>query len=139
MLPQGQHKGTIVSNRSKKFGDKIAICIVCDVQMESVIEQVEAKIYLTDKSMGMARLALKVCGFDVDQTDMAMLDIRPTLLAGNIAPLVVSNYNGKPTVGIALDVRADKSEMADVQAKLRAAKHRDVAGPAPVLTEDIPF
>ena len=62
MLATGSHEGVIVSHRSKMLGDKIAMAITCTIGNEKG----ETIIFLTEKAMGMARRALKVCGFDVD-------------------------------------------------------------------------
>ncbi len=121
MIPVGPHKGVIVSHRSRMIGDKIAISFTCKVGTESV----EALVFITDKAMNMARRALKVCGFDIDKEELAMLDIKPTLLAGNPVSLVCELYNGKPQVKIDLDSRADVSALADVTRRLRAVKRRD--------------
>lgn len=139
-LPVGPHKGTIVSHRSKMLGDKLAISIKCDVQREFV----EAVVFITDKAMGMARRALKVCGFDCDQHDLDLLDKKPTLLAGNQVPLLVELWNGKPQIKIDLDSRAEALLLADATKKLRAAKgggiddHQPDVEP-PVDTSTAPF
>jgi hypothetical protein len=121
MLSVGPHKGTILSHRSKMLGDKIAISILCQVGNE----EVEAIVFITDKAMGMARRALKCCGFDVDATDLVMLDVQPELLKGREVPLICRMWNGKPQIGIDIDGRAEKSVLADATKKLREVKKVD--------------
>jgi hypothetical protein len=118
MLAVGPHKGRIVSHRTRMAGDKVAASIKVEVGRE----QGEALIFLTEKAMPMARRALKVCGFDVDGMDLAMLDVQPTLLAGREVPLVCELYNGKSQLKIDLDGRAEKSALAELTKKLREAK-----------------
>lgn len=129
MIELGPCKGTIVSHRTRMIGDKLVISLTCDVGQE----QCEAVIWVTDKAMGMARRALKVCGFDIDQHTLDLLDARPTMLAGKEVPLLVEEYNGKQTVRIDIDQRAEKALLDKTTAKLRAAKK------SPDQVEDIPF
>ena len=130
MIELGPTKGTIVSHRSRMIGDKLTISLTCKVGEEHC----EALIWITDKSMGMARRALKLCGFDIDQHTLDLLDARPTMLANKVVPLMVDEYNGKQRVSIDLDQRAEKGTMDAVTKKLRAAKKSADTAP-----EDIPF
>lgn len=119
MLDLGPHKGKIVSHRTQEMNDKVIVIVSCVVQSG---EAADARIYITEKSYGMARRALKMCGFDIDKQNLSELDIKPDLLAGNYVPLIVSEYNGKTTVGIDLDSRASAAKLDDLTKKLRAVK-----------------
>jgi hypothetical protein len=118
MLELGPTEGTIVSHRSKMLGDKPGIAILCDVGGESA----EAVIFLSDKAMGIARRALKQCGFDVDAQPLSMLDSNPTLLAGKKVALLVDEWNGKTQVKIDVDSRASTKMLDAMTAKIRAVK-----------------
>lgn len=117
-LELGPHKGVIVAHRSKMIGDKLAIVVRCDVNGETA----DATIYMTEKALGMSRRALKVCGFDIDKNDLSMLDIKPTLLAGNPVPLMVDEWNGKTQIKIDIDGRAEKAALEAMTKQLRAVK-----------------
>lgn len=132
MIELGPCKGTIVSHRSRMAGDKTVIAIACDVGGE----RCEALIWLSEKAMGMARRALKLCGFDVDKHSLAILDSNPTMLAGNVVPLMVDEWNGKTTVKVDIDVRAERSALDSLTQKMRSAKKGASEVEAP---EDIPF
>jgi hypothetical protein len=139
MLELGPTKGRILSHRTKMLGDKIAVSIQCETPSG---EKCEALIFLTEKAMNMARRSLKVCGFDVDAHLLEEIDTNPTLLAGNLVPLMVDEWNGKIQVKIDLDSRADKGALMSATSKLRAAKKRasDLGDEPPPLTDDeIPF
>ncbi|MFY9341200.1 MAG: hypothetical protein WAT39_01840 [Planctomycetota bacterium] len=123
MASPGPHKGIILSHRTRTLGDKLAVSLTCEVGTEKV----EAIVFVTEKAMGMARRALKLCGFNVDEHDMSEIDDVPDLLAGNEIPLVAEFYNGKLQWKVDIDSRADKATLADVTQKLRAAKHGTVA------------
>lgn len=131
MLELGPHEGTIQSHRSRILGGKEAISILCAVGDE----QAEAIIFLTEKSLGMARAALKLCGFDIDKQDLLHLDMSPTLLAGRKVPLMVGEYNGKTQVKIDINQRIDKATLGNLTKQLRSVKK--AAQPAP--DDDIPF
>lgn len=142
MLDLGPIEGVITSHRSRMLGDKLAIGIKCDAGGESV----EALIFITEKAMGMARRALKLCGFDCDKHDLVLLDLQPGLLAGNKVPLLIDEFNGKQQVKIDIDQRAEKSLLARATSALRNVKKKGKEGesePTPAGKNedygDIPF
>jgi len=139
MLDYGPIKGQITGHRTKMLGDKLAVSISCETPSG---DKCDALIFLTEKAMNMARRSLKVCGFDIDTHDLEELDANPTLLAGNIVPLMVDEWNGKMQVKIELDSRADKGVLMSATAKLRAAKKKSADlgdEPPPIGDEEIPF
>lgn len=87
--------------------------------------QIETRIYLTDKSMGIARRNLRLIGFDIDKRELFDLKQNATLCAGHTVSVDVfqDEYKGRVS---------DKCEIArptisakqaqDWTQKLRAAK-----------------
>lgn len=135
MLELGPVKGKIVSHRTQENNDKVIVIVSCATASG---ESADARIYITEKSYGMARRALKMCGFDIETQSLAELDTRPNLLAGNYVPLIVEEYNGKTQVKIDLDARASAAKLDDLTKRLRAAKKAG-ADASPDDHGDIPF
>lgn len=140
-----RHLATIERNAVRNIGTTPAVSIM--VQAENG-ERGEALIWLTPKSMGMARQALHVCGFDVDKRDLFELDANHLALEGNRIPIRIEEYKGKPQIRIDTDAAPPKSIMAALTKGLRDAKgSNDVADGPPIgdepppLTDDdsIPF
>lgn len=93
-------------------------------------DSLTAHIYITEKSKGMARAALKKCGFDPDEQDVWDLDDRPTLLAGNKVQVDVfdDDYNGKTRRKAEIVIerqRPDVNKMKKATMLLREAKSAD--------------
>lgn len=133
-LEIGPHEGHIVSHRTRMVGDKTAVSLAVTVGRE----QAEALVFITDKAMGMARRALKLCGFDCDKDDLILLDVQPTKLAGNKVPLVVEMYNGRKQLKVDLDGRADKATLSDLTKKLREVKKSKDEVPDDSRAESVP-
>ena len=94
-------------------------------------ENVYSRIFITEKSMGIARARLKKCGFDVDAQELADIEQNSDLLTGNQVPVDVYEemYMGKnqTRVEITLDhLKVDKSALTRATKALRnAKKHMD--------------
>jgi hypothetical protein len=86
-------KCKIVRNGIETIGDKDAVKIY--VEHPDTGDTGSALIFMTAKSMGMARAALKACGFDPDLTSLAVLVTDEEHLAGREVPIFVDEYNGK--------------------------------------------
>ena len=94
------------------------------------------RIYITPKSAGIARAALKKCGFQLndDCNNLDDLDMKEDHLSGNVVEVDVTE-NGKymnAQIVVARE-RAPKSAMEAAKAMLKNAKGGDAAD------EDIPF
>ena len=96
-------------------------------------ESMEAVIWITEKSVGMAHKALKNCGFDSDAQDLSELQANPALLRGKDVEVLVSD---EPPYGLKVEIMLN-SPLSE--AKLKSAntllKSRTKAAPA----EDMPF
>ena len=124
----GPIKGTILSHRTKMLGDKLVVALQCETEEG---EQCFANVFITPKSAGMARRALKTCGFDIDAQPLSVLDENPTLLSGRKVPLLVDEWNGRMTISIDLDARAEKAVLDKATAAMRAVKKDKESEPEP--------
>lgn len=91
-------------------------------------DAVWSKVYITEKSYGIAREALKKCGFDIDRQELGEIEENSELLAGKEVLLDVyeDEYNGKPQTRVDIVIerqKVDRSALAKATAGLRAAKH----------------
>ena len=76
-------------------------------------ESAKAMIWISEASAGMARKALKCCGFDAETRDLQELKDEPYTLRGNAVVVKVSEdpqYGIK--VEIALDIEPTKAELS---------------------------
>lgn len=94
-------------------------------------------VYITEKSKGMARQALKRCGFDPDKQDVWDLDEKPTLLNGNEVQVDVfmneyppGSGNRKLKAEIVIErQKPDPNKMKKATMLLRDAKGADDDAP----------
>lgn len=128
MLTIGKHNVKIISHTVRGIGDKDAVSI--QAQMDDG-ETLDVLVWLTNKSMGIARRALGLCGFDCDKQSICDLADNPRLLAGRRVDILVEEYNGKLRGQILLDPATPQAKMRQFDAELRAAKKAD--------EDDIPF
>ena len=139
-----RHLATIEKNGVRDLGGTPAVSIFLQADNG---ERGEALIWLTPKSMGMARQSLKMCGFDVDKREISELDVDRKTLEGNRVAIYIDEYNGKPQVRIDTSAAPAKSVMAQITQALREAKKSDdpsgeigYGDPPPVTDDDnIPF
>lgn len=89
-------------------------------------ETLDALIWLTEKAMRMARIALRACGFDVDKEDLNYLALQPTRLAGRKVTIKTREYKGRVQAEIVLDAPPTDERMAELQKALRAAGESDL-------------
>lgn len=156
----GRHTVTIVSHDLTTLGDKPAVKMFVTYPDG---EDGDIAIWLSEKSMGIARKSLKLCGFDPDKEDFGILADKQEHLKGRKVDVVVEEYNGKMRAQIALGNTAlPKKDILAIQSALRAvkgSKEAPVAGapaqapaskpsappsnsgppPADISTDDIPF
>jgi len=118
MLTIGKHEAEILDHTIREIGDKDAVSLQCQIGDEIT----EVLIWLTEKSMGIARRQLDLCGFDVDTNFLTRLIAEPTLLAGKRISVIVEEYKGKLRAAILLDPTPSKKRLAEMTAQLRAAK-----------------
>lgn len=86
-------------------------------------EDGEVVIWLSEKSMGIARKSLKLCGFDPDTTDFGTLADVQEYLKGRKVDVICEEWNGKVRAQIALGNTAlPKKDILSIQSALRAAK-----------------
>jgi len=115
--------------------------------------RVPIKVWMSEKAMGMARRALKLCGFDPDANSLEALENNPRLLANVRIPLidveVHETYGAQGS--ISFDQKVDQGVLRSITEGLRKAKKADVDEPdvsprdaassagADVGDDDIPF
>lgn len=92
--------------------------------------EMTAHVYITEKSKGMARQALKKCGFDPDKQDVWDLDENNLLLNGKDVQVDVfmDEYQGKRRLKAEIvieRVKPDANTMKKATLLLRDAKSKD--------------
>lgn len=117
-LEIGKYEAEIRANTVQTFGDKEAVKLYCDVAGE----QADVMIWISDKSYGIARRSLSLCGFDIDKDSLGELIRNPKLLAGRKVAVLVEEYNGKTRAGIWLNPEPPAKRIAALDKALRAAK-----------------
>lgn len=143
MLEQGKYDAEITSHTIRMLGDKPAAMLQCRLDCgNDEYEEIAVPVWLTEKAAQIARATLKLCGMDVDRTDMQELIDNPTLLAGNRITVIVEDYNGKMRGQVMLNAVPKKSEIKRIQAAIRhAAQDGEIEPSAGALADpdDIPF
>lgn len=128
----GDYKASIISHGlATTPGGSEYIAIRLGVEGEEIV----AKIWLTEKSYGMARRQLKMCGFDIDAMDLSELHANKELLAGNVVPIEVKDegkYGLQANIATATPVSKDR--MGAITARLRSAKKK-----GDPEAEEVPF
>ena len=94
--------------------------------------EISAHVYITEKSKGIARAALKKCGFNPDVQDVWDLEENPMLLNGNEVQVDIftDEYQGKRRLKaeIVLEkVKPDEKAVKKATSLLREAKSKDDA------------
>lgn len=119
----GRQKAEIISTKLKctqKGTDYVSISVMVGD------EQGEIAVWLTHRSMGMARAQLAVCGFDIEKHGLEALEDQPELLRGTIIPVDVDDetFNGKTTrkINIAMKDKPDPVRIAKLTDEMRKAK-----------------
>lgn len=147
MLSLGRAKYKITYNELRTISGKDVVVIGFNDQDG---EPGEALIWMSDKSMGIARQSLKLCGFDCDKESLVVLAENAERLAGNEVDLMVEEYNGKIRAQVALNSAPSKKRLDELTSMLRAVKKADRAEPdtvpagapdeaPPIGDDDLPF
>lgn len=138
----GRQNAEIISTKLKctqKGTDYVAISVMVGD------EQGEISVWLTHRSMGMARAQLAICGFDIEKHGLEALENQPELLRGTVIPVDVDDetYNGKTTrkIQIAMKDKPDPVRIAKLTDEMRKAKAPNMeAATVDEIDEDsIPF
>lgn len=123
----GLYEGIITDNDVRIRNDKEYVHI--GVEVDDGYGKTEnhiVKVWLTtDKAIKMARKSLKVCGFNIDEQDLAILGEDRKFLAGNSIPIEISDnppYGKQANIAISEDKPADKNKASSLTHRLRAAK-----------------
>jgi hypothetical protein len=127
----GVCKAIIRSHSLGAINDKLVVRIQVDTDHG---DDTELLVWVTDKSYGIARAQLKVCGFDSDKTPLGELDKNPELLAGTEIPILVEPYNGKLRPSILLNPKPTDAAITKAQAGLRQVKKGNAD-----TDDDLPF
>ena len=126
-LTIGKHEVTILSHDVRYIGEKEAVSVLVllpDGDTENVL------IFLTEKSMGIARRALRLCGFDPGPQKIRDLVDNPELLKGRRITILAEERNGKVWASVLLNSTPTVNRMAQIDSALRAAK-QDSETPIP--------
>jgi hypothetical protein len=131
----------ILDHTLRSFGDKSAVSIRVKTDEQ---DDAEVLIFLTAKSMNIARAQLKRCGFDVDARDLGDLVDNPHLLAGRRVGVRFEEWKGNLRPQIDISGAPPKDELERLTASLRAAKSKSEGpsfadDPPPPGDEEIPF
>ena len=127
MLDFGSYKATVKSTSLRVINDKTVVQVCCVVGEESC----DVLIFITEKSLGIARASLKACGFNIDTTDLSALDQFPSPIEGNEVPIYVEDYNGKLRANVELNRKPEPGTLADLTKSLRDVKKK--------TGDDLPF
>lgn len=130
------YQGVILKNTIRSIGDKEAVAIRIEIAEED--EHGEALIFLSEKSMGMARAALRVCGFDPDKQDLQALFDDSGLLAGKPVPVEIEEYKGRAQWRIPTSTAPSKKRMGELSKLFKSAGSKASAGAAHD-DSDLPF
>jgi len=128
MLNQGKYNVAILEHTVRGVGDKDAVAL--QVQTDEG-DNLEVLVWLTSKSMGIARRALALCGFDCDKESLCDLADNRRLLAGKRVDILIEEWNGKLRGQILLNPATPKGKMRQFDLELRAARKAE--------EEDLPF
>lgn len=123
----GLYEGVITDNdvRARNGKDYIHIGVEVDDgygKKESHI----VKVWLTtDKAKQMARKSLKMCGFDIDNNDIELLQDDRKFLAGNSVPIEISEnppYGKQANIALGDDKPVEKPRLTSLTHSLRSLK-----------------
>lgn len=123
----GQYEGIITDNdvRQRNGKDYVHVGVEVDDGYGKTENHI-VKVWLTtDKAVKMARKTLKVCGFDIDQQDLAILGEDRKFLAGISVPIEISDnppYGKQANIAISEDKPVEKGKASSLTHRLRAAK-----------------
>ena len=135
----GEYPGRILETATAALGKNETPAVVITVELSDG-SQVRPAIWMTERAAGMARQALKACGFDVDLRDLSDLDREPSPLVGNRVRVRVKEDDYKPGTTKAEIVfggsKPDAAKLGDAMKLLRGAKSADEAPVAE--TEKVP-
>jgi hypothetical protein len=119
MLTIGKHQATIREHRLSEIGGKEVVRIDCVTEAG---DETQVLIWFTEKSMGIARHQLRLCGYDIDKRGLEDLHTEPQLLAGHIIPILVEDWKGQLRAQIQTNSEPSKKRMKELTAQLRACK-----------------
>lgn len=131
MLQNGIQQGAIVGT-SVYTKDNGTVDVAIRLEFPGP-EVMTAHVYITEKSKGMARAALKKCGFNPDEQDVWDLDNQPSPLLGNEVqvdvfdnewPVGSGKFNKKAEIVIE-KAKPDANKMKKATMLLREAKSAD--------------
>lgn len=107
-----RYQSKIVCNGIRTINDKDAISITFETNEG---ECGEALIWVTERSVPMAKAALKACGFDAATQQMADLIEDPVLLQGNAVTIEADEYNGKQTFRVVIPDAPSAKRLKELQ------------------------
>lgn len=136
----GLYEVEIVSHEFQVKGDKETF--VLHTRTVDTGEDMEVLIWFSEKAMGIARAALKICGFDCDARELTELDQDTTLLAGQRFTASVEDYRGRNSIGVLLRSKPTTGRLAAMSDALRQAKKSENGSAGapyvPAATQPVP-
>jgi len=135
-MPIGKNTVLITSNTVTEIAGKDVVKLTCE-STDHAADPIDVIIWLTDKSMGIARAQLKLCGFDIDAEEFETLVAEPSKLKGTEIPILVEDWNGQLRASIMLNPTPSKKRLQELQTGLRAVKKGGETPPAD--DSDLPF
>lgn len=135
----GNFIGTIQENSIRSAGTGTEY-VLLSVVIEGAMWPVQ--IWMSEKSAGIAKGQLKVCGFNVDEESLAVLDDNPKYLNGRQIPVEIyeEEYKGKLQTKVRIvTAHVSKKRISALEAILRNVGKDEGEPVSATVEDDIPF
>lgn len=123
MINPGLYTATVLGTRIDQMGANGTNCVIVDAQIAEMNEPVECIIWITEKSLRIARQQLKALGFDIDTKDLSEIH-QSSKLVGREFPMVAKAEEwprGSGKVRMKYEVSMPPPDTKGLTAALRAA------------------
>ncbi len=131
----GKQTVVIQGNELVELGGTNAVKLFCET-VGNEPESIDVVIWITEKSAGIARASLKICGFNVDEEDFQVLSDNRDRLKGKEISVLVEERGSRLRAQIILNTTPTKKRITEIQGLLRDVKKGNPAGSK---DEDLPF
>jgi hypothetical protein len=125
------HTFTIREHRLDTIAGKEVVKL--DGSVESG-DETQVTIWLTEKAMGIARVSLRLCGFDIDKNDLSVLDEEKYMLAGKHVQVMTDEWNGHLRSQVVTNSAPGKKRCKELTQMLRSAKRENGEPPINATT-----
>lgn len=120
-IEAGKQTVVIQSNELVELAGKDAVKLSCET-VGNEPESIDVVIWITEKSAGIARAALKICGFNVDEEDFQVLADNSDRLKGKEISVLVEEWGDRLRAQIVLNTTPTKKRIGEIQGLLRDVK-----------------